>query len=821
MMNNRWNDDRIKMSSKSMPARSWNFYFLGGLLGALIFLWHPNLVIESVLVRCLGVYGLAGIWAGLMRSQPQPRWGWRLFAVGAIINVTGDFFYTELYYLNSSILDPTVGVLIYMLGIVCSLGGLGLVVFSMRHQVTRDSLIQGLIITTGFFSLIWLVQVEPNLKQSQDLFSWVKDGGIPLGLVAAIAFCCVLTATPTGRTWSFRLTFLACLLFVLAAFLQAIGTTGWPTPFADNAPSDLVYLSDMSFALAYLTLALAFLHPSIRTFHAPSSNAASFTRDDLVLLGIAFFLTPIAFLVQSYRQKPTDIIFVMASSLFIFSLVMLRVNALMRTLDLQRQDLQHMTTNMQKSLEQARQEIAQRALAEVALRESHQLLEGTFASLRDAVFIIDANTTAITDCNPAAAEIFGYSREDMLGRTTDFLHVDQTTLEEFRKHLFPTVAEKGFLFLSEFKMKRRDGTVFSTEHTVMPLEDEQSKRIGWVSVVRDITERKQREHELQAIASLSAVLRTAPTRAVMLPVIVEQLVALLNCDSASVEVIDPATGDAIVEAAHGVWQSLIGSHQKDGTGMNAIINKTRQPFSTNDWSNDPNLAYPEWTASSGIRAGAGAPLIVQDKLIGFVWMGRKTQVSQSEVHLLMAVADIAANAIHRTTMHERTQKDAADLALAYDTTLEGWARALELRDQETEGHTRRVVQMTVDLAHALGIGKDELENVRRGTLLHDIGKMGIPDSVLLKPGTLNEREWEIMRRHPEYAFKLLEPIEYLHQAADIPYCHHEKWDGTGYPRGLQGEAIPLAARIFAIVDVWDALRSDRPYRKAWSAEQSL
>jgi PAS domain S-box-containing protein len=146
---------------------------------------------------------------------------------------------------------------------------------------------------------------------------------------------------------------------------------------------------------------------------------------------------------------------------------------------------------------EAQQEISERKQAEVAQRESHHLLEGTFASLRDAVFIIDANTTMITDCNPAATEIFGYSREDMLGRTTEFLHVDRTTLDAFREHLRSAVAEKGFLFLPEFKMKRRDAAVFPTEHTVLPLEDEQSKRIGWVSVVRDITERKHAEQALR------------------------------------------------------------------------------------------------------------------------------------------------------------------------------------------------------------------------------------------------------------------------------------------------------------------------------------
>jgi putative nucleotidyltransferase with HDIG domain len=181
---------------------------------------------------------------------------------------------------------------------------------------------------------------------------------------------------------------------------------------------------------------------------------------------------------------------------------------------------------------------------------------------------------------------------------------------------------------------------------------------------------------------------------------------------------------------------------------------------------------------------------------------------------------MTANALHRAALHERTKKYAMDLTLAYDTTLEGWAHALELRDQETEGHSRHVVQLTVDLARAMGAAEDEMEHIRRGALLHDVGKMGIPDSVLLKPGTLNDREWEIMRRHPEYAYQLLQPIEYLRPVIDIPYCHHEKWDGSGYPRGLKGEEIPLAARIFAIVDVWDALLTDRPYRKAWTVDKA-
>ena len=160
-----------------------------------------------------------------------------------------------------------------------------------------------------------------------------------------------------------------------------------------------------------------------------------------------------------------------------------------------------------------------------------------------------------------------------------------------------------------------------------------------------------------------------------------------------------------------------------------------------------------------------------------------------------------------------------ELLEAYDKTLEGWSLALELRDSETEGHTRRVTTMTLELAQLIGVDQNEMINIRRGALLHDIGKMGIPDSILLKPGKLTQDEWIIMRKHPELAFQLLSPIRYLHPALDIPYCHHEKWDGNGYPRGLQRDEIPIAARIFAVVDVWDAMRSNRPYRQALQEDE--
>ena len=162
-----------------------------------------------------------------------------------------------------------------------------------------------------------------------------------------------------------------------------------------------------------------------------------------------------------------------------------------------------------------------------------------------------------------------------------------------------------------------------------------------------------------------------------------------------------------------------------------------------------------------------------------------------------------------------------ELQEAYEETLKGWVRALDARDRETELHSRRVTLLTRSVARQAGIADQDLEDIRRGALLHDIGKIAVPDHILRKPGPLTDAEWVIMRTHPKAAYDILKPIKYLANSLDIPYCHHERWDGAGYPRGLKGDAIPLSARIFAVIDVWDALLSDRPYRKAWEREKVI
>lgn len=251
--------------------------------------------------------------------------------------------------------------------------------------------------------------------------------------------------------------------------------------------------------------------------------------------------------------------------------------------------------------------------------------------------------------------------------------------------------------------------------------------------------------------------------------------------------------------------------------MKGRIDHVTDLKNSRDAQRDPILAR------EGFVTYIGVPLIVKGQIKGVFEIFHRSPLSPNAdwIQFLQTLAGQAAIAIDNAHLFENLQRSNQELMQAYDTTLEGWARALELRDRETEGHARRVTELTLQLARQLGIRDEELVDIYRGVLLHDIGKMGVPDQILKKTGPLTESEWEEMRRHPQFAYDLLSPITYLRSALDIPYCHHEHWDGSGYPRGLRGEQIPLSARIFSAVDIWDALLSDRPYRKAWPREKVL
>ncbi len=254
-----------------------------------------------------------------------------------------------------------------------------------------------------------------------------------------------------------------------------------------------------------------------------------------------------------------------------------------------------------------------------------------------------------------------------------------------------------------------------------------------------------------------------------------------------------------------------------GEGLVGQVIMKQQTCHITDLQNAPEAINEPLIKREGFVTYIGVPLIVKGQIKGVFEVFHRAPLSPTPdwMEFLHTLAGQAAIAIDGAQLFENLQRSNQELTQAYDVTLEGWARALELRDRETEGHTRRVTELTMRLARYMGIGDNELVNIHRGVLLHDIGKMGVPDHILKKTGRLDGEEWREMRQHPVYAYNLLSPIAFLRGALDIPYCHHEHWDGSGYPRGLKGEQIPLAARIFAVVDNWDALLSDRPYRMAW------
>ena len=261
-----------------------------------------------------------------------------------------------------------------------------------------------------------------------------------------------------------------------------------------------------------------------------------------------------------------------------------------------------------------------------------------------------------------------------------------------------------------------------------------------------------------------------------------------------------------------------------GNSLDKVIKNERRIIQITDLSEQ--MVSDEFRAMweiEGFSSYIGVPLITKDRLVGVLGIFQRTKFHEDPewFDFLETIAGQAAIAIDNATLVMELKSSTQQLLQAYEATIEGWSRAMDLRDKETEGHTLRVTEITLKLASIMGMGEEKLIHVKRGALLHDIGKLGIPDHILLKPGPLTDEEWVIMRTHPESAYNLIAPIEYLKPAIAIPYCHHEKWDGSGYPRGLKGEEIPLEARLFAVVDVWDALCSDRPYRAAWKQDRVL
>jgi response regulator RpfG family c-di-GMP phosphodiesterase len=384
----------------------------------------------------------------------------------------------------------------------------------------------------------------------------------------------------------------------------------------------------------------------------------------------------------------------------------------------------------------------------------------------------------------------------------------------------------------DFRIFRTNGELRYIHCRGAVLLDDQGTPRRFVGTAQDISERKLSEIQIRQQISRLTALRTIDQAITSsfdlrftLDLFLSQVITQLQVDAASILILD-STGQSLeYRATRGFRNPAINSTEfSPGKSVAGRAVMERHLIHVENLMDQPNFS-----ATNAMQIGEGfvsyfaVPLIARAKVQGVLEVFHRTRFQPylEWTDFLETLAGQAAIAIDNATLLDNLQRTNLELQQSYDATIEGWSHALDLRDRETEGHTRRVTDMALELARIMGIHEEKLVHMRRGGLLHDIGKLGVPDSILLKPGPLTEEEWEIMKMHPQFAYDWLAPIPYLREAVEIPYCHHERWDGTGYPRGLKGEAIPLTSRIFAVADVWDAVTSARSYRQAWFQEQAI
>jgi response regulator RpfG family c-di-GMP phosphodiesterase len=404
-----------------------------------------------------------------------------------------------------------------------------------------------------------------------------------------------------------------------------------------------------------------------------------------------------------------------------------------------------------------------------------------------------------------------FHEEEVLARIRTHLNLQNSSIELENRNKELKVARDTL----EEEVKKRTSELVITN---LSLKEEVAERRK-----AEVKIRKQLDH-LAALSDIDRAITSSVDLHLTLDMLLKHVIGQLGVDAAEILLLNPSS--QLLESAASLgfrtnaFENALVGLGEDYAGRAALNRQLVQITNINISQNTKNLALFK---GEDFVSYFGMPLVAKGQVKGVleVFQRKMFEPDKEWLDFLSALAGQASIAIDNALLFNGLQRSNTELGLAYDATIEGWSRALDLRDKETEGHTQRVTEMTVRMAQLYGLTEAEIVHIRWGTLLHDIGKMGIPDSILLKPGPLTEEEWAVMIKHPTYAFHLLSPILYLREALDIPHCHHEKWDGTGYPRGLIGEQIPLPARLFMVIDVWDALTSDRPYRAAWSKENAL
>lgn len=459
--------------------------------------------------------------------------------------------------------------------------------------------------------------------------------------------------------------------------------------------------------------------------------------------------------------------------------------------------------------------------AESQLRANEQRFRSLFDMNPDGVFGLDTSGR-IEIMNPGAIRMLEYPPEEVLGRRFSEL-IAPDAGEAAAERLQRVLAGESLYYDTNYI--NRVGERLDIEGLALPIVVD-GEVTGVFGVMKDVTRRNRSERQLilqlrrlDALHAIDRAITTGDDLGETLNNVLREIVSLLEVDAGSIAVMEK-NGTRLrymalsgVEPPEHVSRILNDVHFHDAARR--VVQTVR--IISNVADNPEHLLHPELIAGQKFTTYVSAPLIAKGNVEGIIelFFCGDVEPDLEWFNMLDSLVTQAAIAIDNGRLFENLQHSTNELKIACQTTLEGWARALEMRDDETEGHSQRVTALTVSLSRWLGVPEDQLEHIHRGALLHDIGKMAIPDSILSKPGPLTEDEWQIMRQHPQNGRRMLADIEFLREAIDIPFAHHERWDGSGYPQGLRGTEIPLAARIFAVVDVWDALLSDRPYRNAW------
>ena len=454
----------------------------------------------------------------------------------------------------------------------------------------------------------------------------------------------------------------------------------------------------------------------------------------------------------------------------------------------------------------------------VNLSSSEQTLEAVLQTFTDTNFVLTPDGEILDYKSNASVLRYIFPGSLHNKRIAD---VFPANLTEQLEQALRTVQQTGNVVPLEY-MLSISNREYWFDARLIPVSDSKIMLIA-----RDITECQETKikmerqvQQLSILRSIDLAIASGLDLNLLLSMLLDRVVTLMHVDAATVLLLNAKTNQLEFAAGKGFHSNILQyTRLKIGEGCAGRVALEREMIHIPDLRKDRmEFDRSPLFMQENFVTYWGVPLMAKGRVLGVLEMFHRSPLKPDKdlQNFLVMVAGQAAIAIDSAMMFSELQRSNVELSLAYDATIEGLSRALDLRDKETKEHTFRVTDITVKLATRLGIRQSDLIHVRRGAILHDIGKVAIPDQILFKPGPLGKEEWDIMRKHPAIAVELLSPVSYLEPALEIPHWHHEKWDGSGYPDGLRQEDIPFAARLFALADVYDALISKRPYRSAWS-----